>query len=209
MKKKYEFTGGIIRNDGITLHRIRRISDDLIGGFIEKEENLSREDACFVYGNSKVWGNARVAGNAEVCGNALVYGNAGVSEDAKVYGNARVSGSALVYGSAEVYDDAEVYDNARVCSNSTVHGSAIINGRIVLRDSVVVSKTPLALNGLDYRVVRTDHHMLIGCFTFPLSKIPKRITEAWLRKKVNNAPHREWYKKHKSAINFLLHYKQK
>ncbi|MTU21551.1 hypothetical protein GMD32_08450 [Parasutterella excrementihominis] len=55
-----------------------------IGGYIEKEENLSEH------------------GDAWVCGDARVYGNA------LVYGNARVYGDAWVYGDAEVYGDAGV-----------------------------------------------------------------------------------------------------
>ena len=43
MSKKYEFTGKTKNYKGRLLHRIRRISDGLVGGWIEKEENLSHE----------------------------------------------------------------------------------------------------------------------------------------------------------------------
>ena len=66
-----------------------------LGGYIEKEENLSHD------------GNAWVCGNAEVYGNAKVYGNAWVYGDAKVYGDARVCGDAWVYGDAWVCGDAD------------------------------------------------------------------------------------------------------
>lgn len=91
--KKYEFTGetkqvGFFGN--ITLKRIRatmefgivKIGD--LGGWIEKEENLSHE------GDAWVYDDAEVCGDAKVCGNAEVYGNAEVCGDAKVYGNAEV-----------------------------------------------------------------------------------------------------------------------
>jgi hypothetical protein len=68
--KKYEFTGETKTVAGILLHRIRRLSDGLVGGWIEKEENLSHEDLCFVFGNARVSGNAEVYGNAWVSGNA-------------------------------------------------------------------------------------------------------------------------------------------
>ena len=61
-----------------------------LGGYIEKEENLSEN------------------GDAWVSGNARVYDNARVSGDARVYGDARVSGNARVYGDAWVSGDAEV-----------------------------------------------------------------------------------------------------
>ncbi|RGT76045.1 hypothetical protein DWX07_10245, partial [Agathobacter rectalis] len=68
--KKYEFTGEtkeiklLFRT--AVLHRIRatvsfgfvKIGD--LGGWIEKEENLSHEGKAWVCGDAKVWGNAEV-----------------------------------------------------------------------------------------------------------------------------------------------------
>ena len=49
-EKKYEFTGETkVNDDGVTLHRIRALRDTWyckkgdLGGWIEKEENLSHE----------------------------------------------------------------------------------------------------------------------------------------------------------------------
>ena len=104
MDKKYELTDEKIEVFGRTLYRIRALRDipaievkagDL-GGFIEKEENLSHDDNAWVCGNAEVYGDARVYGNARVYGDARVCGNA------EVYGNARVCGNARVYGNAEV-----------------------------------------------------------------------------------------------------------
>lgn len=36
-----------------------------LGGFIEKEDNLSHDDNAWVYGNAQVSGNAWVSGNAD------------------------------------------------------------------------------------------------------------------------------------------------
>ena len=72
--KKYEFTGEtkeirlLFRT--ATLHRIRatvafgivEVGD--LGGWIEKEENLSHEGKAWVCGDAEVWGNAKVCGNA-------------------------------------------------------------------------------------------------------------------------------------------------
>lgn len=60
------------------LHRIKRLSDGKLGGWIEKEENLSQESNCWVdgeakvYDDAKVYGNAKVYGDSEVCGHARV-----------------------------------------------------------------------------------------------------------------------------------------
>ena len=57
---KYEFTGKTKVENGVTLRQIKRLSDGLIGGWIEKEENLSQDGDCFVSGDARVYGNARV-----------------------------------------------------------------------------------------------------------------------------------------------------
>ena len=96
--KKFEFTGEFIVYFGKKLFRIKSLIDfgDVkrgeVGGFVEKEENLSQD------------------GNAWVCGNALVYGDAMVYGNAWVYGNARVCGDA---------DYACVKGFGRACRNTT------------------------------------------------------------------------------------------
>ena len=105
--KKYEFTGEVKVGLGVTLHRIRAavsfgiVVKGELGGWIEKEDNLSQNGNAWVYGNAKVFGNAEVCGNAKVCGDAEVYGNAEVHGNAWVCGNAEVCGNAKVYGNAD------------------------------------------------------------------------------------------------------------
>ena len=92
-ENKYEFTGETKGG----LKQIRRISDGVIGGWIQSEYNLSQ------YGNAWVYGYARVHGNARVYGYAQVYGNAWVHGDVRVYGYAQVYGNAWVHGNAQVH----------------------------------------------------------------------------------------------------------
>jgi hypothetical protein len=116
--KKFELTADRIEEKGVTLHRIKALIDfgDVkageLGGYVEKEENLSQYGNAWVYRHAKIFGNAYIYGNACVCGNALVYGNAWLSGKALVYGNAQV------FGEARVYKNAQVLGNARVCSNA-------------------------------------------------------------------------------------------
>ncbi len=116
-KMKYEFTG---ETDPTGLNQIRRISNGELGGWIEKEENLSHEGECWVSENARVSGkvlvsgNAQVSGNARVSGDAWIYGNAQVSGNARVSGDARVSENARVSGDARVYGDAQLSGNAQV-----------------------------------------------------------------------------------------------
>ena len=110
--KKYEFTGETKRIEFedriVTLHRIRAIKNfgiiktgDL-GGWIEKEENLSHENNAWVDGNAWVGGNACVRGSARVCDNAYVGGSTRVCDNAWVGGNACVRDNAWVRGNAEI-----------------------------------------------------------------------------------------------------------
>ena len=112
--KKFELTTEFITNAfGKKLFRIKALVEfgDVkageLGGYVEKEENVSQDGNAWVSGDARVYGNAWVHGNAKVYddawvhGNAKVFDNAEVSGDAKVYGNARVSGNAWVYGDAD------------------------------------------------------------------------------------------------------------
>ena len=97
--KKFKLTSEFIVDiSGVKLFRIKALIEfgnvkagDL-GGYIEKEKNLSHMGNAWVSGNAQVFGNARVFGNAWVSGDAQVFGNARVSGDAQVFGDARVSG---------------------------------------------------------------------------------------------------------------------
>ena len=81
--KKFELTSeSIVNNFGKKLFRIKalvefgNVKEGELGGFVEKEENLSHEGNAWVYGNARVSGNAWVYGDAKVCGDAWVCGNA-------------------------------------------------------------------------------------------------------------------------------------
>ena len=122
-----------IEVSGRTLYRIRALKDfkgakagDL-GGYIEKEKNLSQEDNCWVCGNACVYGNARVFGDARVFDEAYVFDDARVCGEAWVCDDARVCGEAWVCGNARVYDNAHVCGDAYVCDNARVCGDAKIN----------------------------------------------------------------------------------
>ena len=152
--KKYE----LLKSDTIlvgdrTLFRIRRISDGELGGYIEKEGNLSHNGDAWVYNNARVYdnawvyNNARVYDNARIYGNAWVFGNSWISENALVYENARVYDNARIYGNAWVFGDARVYVNARV------HDDA----RLSKPNELVV------ITNLQYPITATKYHIQIGC----------------------------------------------
>ena len=116
--KKFELTTETKICDGRTLYRIKALESfggvcagDL-GGWVEKEKNLSHG------GDARVSDNARVYGDAWVSDNARVYGDAWVSGDARVYGDAWVSGNAWVSGDARVSRDEHVMWISRIGSRN-------------------------------------------------------------------------------------------
>jgi carbonic anhydrase/acetyltransferase-like protein (isoleucine patch superfamily) len=156
--KKYELTDDYnIAICGVTLHRIRAITNfgDIaagdLGGYVEKEDNLSHNDNAWVRDNAKVFGNAEISGNAEVCGNAqvsdkaMVFGNARIFSNAKIYGNAQVSDKAMVFnnawvgGNAKVSDNSWIYGNAKVSGNAKIYGDAKVSGNAEVCSNAKVS----------------------------------------------------------------------
>src|SRR5574344_2466422 len=155
-EKKYELTDEILEWHGHILHRIKALKDfshvkkgDL-GGWIEKEDNLSQDFDCWVYDDAKVFENARisldaiifdkaeVSDNAKVYDHAWIYGNAVVFDDAEVYDYAEVWGTTLVYGNAKVSDNAEVYGNAEVFGNAIIFRNAKVSDDAYVFDSAKV-----------------------------------------------------------------------
>jgi carbonic anhydrase/acetyltransferase-like protein (isoleucine patch superfamily) len=192
MDKKFE----LVKQEGTCLYRIKALRTGpwgpagILGGFVEKESNLSHYGNCWIYGDAKVYGDARVFDNAEVYDDARVFDNAKVSDDAVVFGYARVFGYVNVFGSARVYDNVyvsggvRVFDNAEVCGNAEVFGSASVydnaevfdNARVyrnakVCGDARVVYDLklhPYYINGSEHNVNYVGHNdekpmIMIGC----------------------------------------------
>lgn len=155
--KKFELTTESIEKFGRKLFRIRALinfgnvkAGDL-GGYLEKESNLSHDGSAWVYDNACVFGNAHVFGNACVFENAEVYDSAKVFGDAevrgcvqvrgyaKVFENAYVSERACVSGNARVYENVCVADNASVSGNALVSGHALVSGNVQVIEHTVVS----------------------------------------------------------------------
>lgn len=109
----------ILNDDSKTLYgrrvfRIKRVSDGELGGYVEKEDNLSQLGECWIHGDSVVWGDARIRDNAQVFGDA--------GEHAEILGNATLYGIAR--GHASIRDNAKVY--------GTVRGRSVVsNGDVV------------------------------------------------------------------------------
>ncbi|WP_375632689.1 MULTISPECIES: hypothetical protein [unclassified Bartonella] len=136
MQKKFALTNETRVFGNHTLYRIKALKDfsdikaGTLGGFIEKESNLSHDGNCWVYDEALVFKNGHVYENARVFGNAVI------SDNSHVYGNAHVYGKAIIYDNAYVYDNARVYENARIANNVHVYENANIHGIAVIRENV-------------------------------------------------------------------------
>jgi len=137
---------------GRKLYRIQALKDfgivkkGDIGGWIEKESNLSQEGDCWIYNNAivcesaKVFDNAEVRDSAVVCeaaevfDNSYVIGNSFVSGGSKIYGNALVKGKAFVSGEAHIYENAIVEGNSNIIGKAKVYKNAIIITGEVTKD---------------------------------------------------------------------------
>jgi hypothetical protein len=174
---KYELTDEtrkvISGNRTVTLSRIRALKDfgvvkaGELGGFIEKEKNLSHAgrawvcmdalvyDEAIVHGNALISGNAEVFEHADVNENACVVNNAHVYGHAKIYGDATVYENAEVFGDAEVYGQAEVLKDAKVCGDAKVYGWSEIKGiacdKAVIYNECVLQDQKYTTEGLSSR----------------------------------------------------------
>ena len=139
MSKKYK----LLKNDSITigahtLYRIQalrnfnKVKKGDIGGYIEKEENLSHKGSCWVYDNAKVFEDAKVVGHAKV------YGNAIIEEKAILVDNVEVSGNARVYGHAVITDSVIISNNSLVHGNATIGDTAFIMGNVHILDNASI-----------------------------------------------------------------------
>ncbi|WP_026088291.1 hypothetical protein [Bartonella rattaustraliani] len=154
--KKYEFTDDCEYIDGHFLYRIRALRDfdDVkagdLGGYIEKEDNLSHNGNCWIYDKARVFQNARVYDNAkvkgffvDVYGDAKIYGNAifegmAINDYCEVYGNAHIQNAVIIEGNVKIYDNARVSGHAHISDMSVICDDAHVGGNAKISDGAYI-----------------------------------------------------------------------
>lgn len=143
MNKKYELTNEFKFAHNVILKRIRALRDfgnvragDL-GGWIEKQSNLSPYGDCWVRDDAHVFDRAWICDNADVSMNAVV------NDDAHVGGNSRVRGCAIVGEYSQIYGNSLIDGGAVVLGHSQVLGDAHISGSALLYGDVEVGGNAL------------------------------------------------------------------
>ena len=175
--KKYEITNETIHVCGKTLYRIKSLIDfgdvtqGTLGGFIEKETNLSHGNDAWVYDDAKVYDNAMIYGNAKVYDFCYISDEAQVSNDAVVYGDASVYGGALVGDQAKVHGNVYIYGNARIAGTAQVYGNANISGGTkIVGDADVCGHADYITfknfwsSGRYFTWTRSNNMWSVGCF---------------------------------------------
>jgi len=177
---KYKLIGDdCIKHHGRTLYRIKALKDihtnskiiikkGSIGGFIEKEDNLSQEDSCWVYNDAKVFETARVEDDATVNDNTMIYGNALIKN------NSYISGIAKVFDNVRCWDDISIIDSmvhgnsvimndAKIYSFSDIYGDVNITDKVLIKDhAVIYGNVKLYGNVIIDNLVITDSNQILG-----------------------------------------------
>ena len=168
-----ELTNDTVSLYGRTLHRICAVRDFVccdvevkagtLGGWVEREENLSRYDASWIADEAVVYDNAEVRVNSLVARHARIFGNAVVTDRchiggfAKVYGKAMLLNGVSVRGEAQVFDEATVVDGAVVSDHASVFGHAVVCHGAHVREYARMAGSSIAAGCL----VEIDGHAFI------------------------------------------------
>ena len=147
--EKYEFTGDTMIFEGRTLKRIRflrkvwEIEKGSIGGWIEREDNLSHEGDCCVLENSKVFGHARVEGDSVTGHSCVLKDNVIVKENSFVGGTAVIGADTIISGSAMILDESQVFFYLNSDS-----GEVNIKGNTMILGNTVIEATGVICDGM-------------------------------------------------------------
>lgn len=145
-EKKYELTNETMNfhtltEEGFTdikLYRIKALKDfgDVkagdLGGFVEREENLSQEGTCWIYGEGIVAEDARVEDDARVSGHSYIHGNVIIGCQATIIFS-RISGYSNIGDTTTVADCR--MDNVAVSGKTLIQASHL--DHCCIYDSVV------------------------------------------------------------------------
>ena len=126
MTKKYEMTSDTRKLiDGREVHRIKALRDfgkvkrGDVGGWIEKEENLSHEGNCWIFDHMTVCGNAQVSDDAKLNGYGMISNDAVIRDNAHV-NNLIIGGKSYIGGDVSLSSRCIICDDARILKASDI-----------------------------------------------------------------------------------------
>lgn len=179
--KKYEMTGITINktNAGVktgVLHRIRALKEfELIdgtivhagdlGGYVERESNLSQGGRSWILDNATVIEKGVVECNAIVKNNAAVLRKGFVGDDAIVCDYSIVTDYANVFGKSKIGGSSWIVNRSVVTDNSRVYGWSIIDGSSRIYENAIICNTRI-IGDADIRgnalITNQNYYLTIG-----------------------------------------------
>jgi len=135
--KKYALTSETkTAANGAMLYRIKAlrtfgcIEKGWLGGFVEKESNLSHDGEAWVFDDAMVFGNAHVCCDSQVRDDAEVFGYAQICDRAGVFENAKVFGEAVLFEDVVVCDFAQISGQVVICGAMKVGDDSCITSPV-------------------------------------------------------------------------------
>ncbi|WP_044470423.1 hypothetical protein [Mannheimia massilioguelmaensis] len=175
---KYRLTENTVEYCGKTLYQIEALKDFEIkrewalqvkkgdlGGYIEKESNLSQKGNCWITKAVYVLDNARVENDAviECCcvvrENSRVFGRAWLSDERFKKYKSDISGQAKIYGDAFIYKvGLTMADNAKIYGNAEASHT-----QFDISDNAIFSAGRVTGNDKGHITVRDNAEIRGGC----------------------------------------------
>lgn len=128
------------------------VKEGELGGYVEKEENLSHEGGCWVFDGARVYDDSRIEDNAQIHQHAIVSEDSIVKDNASLLDLVRVTNS-VIGGYTKIANNS-------VISNSQILGDEhiIILGRCQISDSILKGKIYLdSANVTETEVLNSLH----------------------------------------------------
>lgn len=142
---KYKLTQNTKEVKDKTLYQIQALKDfhDVekgdLGGYIEKELNLSQQGYCWVYDNAMVFGNAQLFDNVMAYNNAMISDNVRITDNVTIFDNVSISGNVLITDNVSLYGDVSIFGDVMISGNTKISGNVSIFGDVSIYDNAKIS----------------------------------------------------------------------
>lgn len=140
MNKKYILTDDTIVYQGVTLHRIKAVKDlsivpkDTLGGYIEKESNLSHEGNCWIDCDSKVLRGVQIQDSARIY-NSTINGSISIKNGSLIM-NSSIEGSGCITENSNICQ-SNILGSSFIIKNSSIDDSKCFGLSLLIRDSYI------------------------------------------------------------------------
>lgn len=144
MATKYELTDDSIEFDGVTLYRVRALTNfgDVtagdVGGYVDRFGRINIDDkwSGWVYDDAKAYGASWVHENSKLRDNAVMKGESLMYTNAEAVGNSVIDGGT-VGGNCKILGSSESKTGSWIYGNVTFNTTTVVSGGIICGNCVV------------------------------------------------------------------------